>query len=779
MLTRIKSRMVLWLRGRRLRQHLIFVLGLLTLAGGMVWSRQAARQSDLALRQDMLRQVVALANAINPAELEALSFTVADLERPEYRRLCAHLRHYARPLGWRSIYIMAQHDRQIVFGPESLAPNDPYASTPGTVYRQAHPDDYRIFSDGLARTLGPRTDEYGTFLMASAPIFHPRSDVVQWVVGLDLDVADWRDLLNRARRLPLALTAIILTLLMLADRLSRRQLLILATRRYPHAAVVATTAGLLLTLTLALVRMVHPMEVRSRQTDFSGLSMLLSGTLNAGFKSLQTDLAALRSFFESCEDVTSEEFARFISGRDPFLQATDWFWAPDVPAREATSFEHAVRRAYHPDYAIRAQPETDLATAPAVSDMLNPILYLAPPGQAWLHPGDNLGDDETFRHALAEARATGMPTATPPFDRFSANNPPTQLCAFQRVVSGLRQGYIGCAIDLRQLIEDQLRRGGLRDSGVAIGLFQAGPEGKLQLIAQSGDHGDEQIWRQRNRLLLAVPTFLFGQTFVLRMHPKPGWLMARPLRLTQLTGVFGCVLSLGLTIMIASLLNRPIRLDRMMRQRTAELLESQTRLRAVLESIPDPIWLKDPQGVYLACNPAFARLHGRTPEQVVGKTDRDFASPGAHGARPDRPSPLGKRDGPMTQEEWLGTAHGGMRRLFEVVQTPIRDDSDRVIWGLGIAHDITDRKSADAILREQADELVARNADLERLAQAAVDRELRMIELKKEINALRAQVDDPHRYRLPTDIAPTPQPGKPATPGHTWWRRLTRKANDA
>lgn len=48
--------------------------------------------------------------------------------------------------------------------------------------------------------------------------------------------------------------------------------------------------------------------------------------------------------------------------------------------------------------------------------------------------------------------------------------------------------------------------------------------------------------------------------------------------------------------------------------------------RALVQGLPDLVWIKDPQGVYLACNPRFEALYGKSEAEIVGKTDRDFVS---------------------------------------------------------------------------------------------------------------------------------------------------------
>jgi len=59
-------------------------------------------------------------------------------------------------------------------------------------------------------------------------------------------------------------------------------------------------------------------------------------------------------------------------------------------------------------------------------------------------------------------------------------------------------------------------------------------------------------------------------------------------------------------------------------KRRAELalLETSNRLRALVRTIPDLVWLKDPQGVYLACNPRCAADHQDPYLWQRGRTHR-------------------------------------------------------------------------------------------------------------------------------------------------------------
>ena len=113
---------------------------------------------------------------------------------------------------------------------------------------------------------------------------------------------------------------------------------------------------------------------------------------------------------------------------------------------------------------------------------------------------------------------------------------------------------------------------------------------------------------------------------------------------------------------------------------------------------------------------------------------------------------------------WAWTGPDG--RDYDIYDFPFTDaDGSPLIMEVGL--DITERERAEAELakhREHLEELVKErtrqletaNVELTRFNQAMVGRELRMIELKKEINALCAQSGQPPRY--PADLQEEPPP---------------------
>jgi PAS domain S-box-containing protein len=154
-----------------------------------------------------------------------------------------------------------------------------------------------------------------------------------------------------------------------------------------------------------------------------------------------------------------------------------------------------------------------------------------------------------------------------------------------------------------------------------------------------------------------------------------------------------------------------------------ELELERARLKALVASIPDPIWLKDAKGVYLHCNKEFERLYGAREVDIVGKTDYDFVNAEMADFFRANDRAAMAADAPTINEEWLTFAADGHRGLFETTKTPMYISGDRPIGVLGLAHDITERKRVETDLtqsRQTLEKLVEqRTAELAAARDAA------------------------------------------------------------
>ena len=144
--------------------------------------------------------------------------------------------------------------------------------------------------------------------------------------------------------------------------------------------------------------------------------------------------------------------------------------------------------------------------------------------------------------------------------------------------------------------------------------------------------------------------------------------------------------------------------------REDELEHERAHLRTLIATIPDPVWLKEPGGAFLACNKKFEQLYGASEREIVGKTDFDFVNKDLAEFFLARDRAAMAAGGPTVNEEWLTFADGGYRGLFETTKTPMVATDGSVIGILGIAHDITKRREAEDRLKanqEHLEDLVA------------------------------------------------------------------------
>lgn len=249
------------------------------------------------------------------------------------------------------------------------------------------------------------------------------------------------------------------------------------------------------------------------------------------------------------------------------------------------------------------------------------------------------------------------------------------------------------------------------------------------------------------RIVLAYA--VFAGLWILVSDEALGWLLRDPARLVIASTIKGWLFVAVTSLLLFGFIRR--RLDQAMAASRREI-EAQTEkaralqlLATIADNSTDAIFAKDLEGRYLVFNRECARVVGKTDEQVVGSDDTVLFPPAQAALIRDNDLRVLADDHISTYEEVLDTADG--RRNFLATKGPLRDGDGRVVGIFGIARDITERQRAETALRETIEEL-------ERFNRLAVGRELDMVRLKQQVNALSQQLGLPPPYGLNFAEAP-------------------------
>ena len=139
--------------------------------------------------------------------------------------------------------------------------------------------------------------------------------------------------------------------------------------------------------------------------------------------------------------------------------------------------------------------------------------------------------------------------------------------------------------------------------------------------------------------------------------------------------------------------------------------------RILLENLPQRIFMKDKNSVYLFCNPAYAAVLQIKPEEMTGKTDEDlYPRELAEKYRSDDRRIMATGCSESSEEVLF---HEGKSSLWAMIRTPVKDENGVVVGILGVSWDISEQRRKDEELKlrcAQSEELVARlKPELQRL----------------------------------------------------------------
>ncbi len=175
-----------------------------------------------------------------------------------------------------------------------------------------------------------------------------------------------------------------------------------------------------------------------------------------------------------------------------------------------------------------------------------------------------------------------------------------------------------------------------------------------------------------------------------------------------------------------------------------KILQVNKELETILDAFPGPVFYKDKKGNYIRVNKYVADAHHMTKKELEGKSNFELYPKKLADAYLKDDLEVIKNGKPklFIEEPWE-TAEG--IKWVSTCKIPYVDEKGNIIGIIGISIDITECKRTK-------EELQKKISDLERFNKLTVDREIRMIELKSEVNKLLKELGREKKYSIPEEI---------------------------
>jgi len=124
----------------------------------------------------------------------------------------------------------------------------------------------------------------------------------------------------------------------------------------------------------------------------------------------------------------------------------------------------------------------------------------------------------------------------------------------------------------------------------------------------------------------------------------------------------------------------------------------QAQWRELIDELPDMVWMKDMQGVYLACNKRFQQYLGFREDEIIGKTNYDLMDQRLADFYQEQDREVlnsGKRN---VSEEEVRFAVDGHEEKIEAIRIPLYRPDGEPAGLLGVGRDITQRTLNDGLM---------------------------------------------------------------------------------
>lgn len=449
-------------------------------------------------------------------------------------------------------------------------------------------------------------------------------------------------------------------------------------------------------------------------------------------REIDINLGALKSvqaLYYASENIGRAEFRKFtghILMRYEDIQSLEWL--PRVPDSRRTDYESSARREGFPDFQLTERIAQGKMKRAEKRKEYFPVYFIEPYKGNEIALGFDLASDPAMRETMEAARRSGETTASAKINLLDEDTSHSSIIVFAPIFSNSAslssdqarwdnlKGFSAVVFRISTSVEESMSH--LAPAGIDFIIYDTSAPGEQQLLYSHSSRARKTLIPNKEPetgLRITKILDVGGRKWTIIYSAAPEFIAAKKswypwgflLAGLLLTGlVSGSVFIIVRNIekiekasRALSDVNTNLKQEIIEREKAeTELFESEARLRTLVQTIPDLIWLKDTEGVYLACNKMFERFFGAEEADIIGKTDYDFVDKDLADFFREHDRKAMAAGKPSSNEEWITFADDGHRALLDTIKTPMYAAGGRLIGVLGIARDITERNRAEEII---------------------------------------------------------------------------------
>jgi PAS domain S-box-containing protein len=501
-----------------------------------------------------------------------------------------------------------------------------------------------------------------------------------------------------------------------------------------------------LLITLAIWYVLRRSEHQQIAVQFTNDADQQARSIEQEFKQAITAIDSLLAFYGASEEVKRAELSAFVRRALTHYSADirAFQWVPKISDAQRAMFERSRRSDGQEDSPILEEADDGQLIPAARREFYYPVQYVEPLEGNRRVIGFDLASDPQRQETLSRACDSGGMCVSNRIELlFEEGSEPGLMIAapvFPRGVpiDTVEQrrtnviGFVVCTIQLDEMVRRAVSYFG--PGGIHIWIFNNTAGSRKEMIfsqeiqrnvAPTATTKEEALRTSpeiNHSVIVEVPG---GEWFILAT-PTEEYVGAQRTRMPLVALLTGGVITTLLAMYVNLLSGRAVRVEELVIKQTAALREanrnlarevsdrtraemiardSQALYSSLVENLPVQVLRKDLEGRFQFANRSFCALLGKPLEEIVGKTDFDFYPQDLARKYRDDDRRVAETGAILDCVE--KNDRGGELRDVQVMKSPVRDASGRVVGVQAVFWDVTARVQAEAAMaraKEEAEE---------------------------------------------------------------------------